>query len=100
MARSAHDQVLCPHCAIMVAKKTYRMHKRIYFDSATYQWVGDFSDEEFDISEDIHDNIQAAHISSSWSSIPPPIVDFDAVETSFEECHPGMMHIIDHSFIL
>ena len=28
MARSAHDQVLCPHCGIMVAKKTYRMHNR------------------------------------------------------------------------
>ena len=36
---AAIDQVLCPHCGIMVAKKTYRMHKRIYFDTDNDQWV-------------------------------------------------------------
>ena len=58
-----------------------------------------FSDEEFDISEEIHDSIQPAHISSSRSSIAPPVVSFDTVETSLELFDPGMMHIFDHSFI-
>ena len=31
--------VFCPHCGALVSRKTYRMHKRLYYDSDTEQWI-------------------------------------------------------------
>ena len=33
------DEVFCPHCGTCVANKTYRMHKRLYYDDQGDQWV-------------------------------------------------------------
>ena len=39
MACRSSDEVFCPHCGTYVANKTYKMHRRLYFDVQTDQWV-------------------------------------------------------------
>ena len=34
------DQRLCPHCEEIVSYKTFRTHKRLYFNSKTNSWFG------------------------------------------------------------
>ena len=34
-------RVFCPHCEQSVAKRTYWLHKRTYFDSTTNEWQKD-----------------------------------------------------------
>ena len=48
--RERGDEVFCPHCGRDVAKKTYRMHKRMYFDPDTDQWVKRKAPDDQDIS--------------------------------------------------
>ena len=40
------DEVFCPHCGVEVAKKTFKTHKRLYYDSNTDQWVKRRTTEE------------------------------------------------------
>ena len=30
---------LCPHCSCLLAKKTIRAHKRLYFDMSSGKWL-------------------------------------------------------------
>ena len=48
------DRRLCPHCDSSVFIKTFRAHKRLYFDSSTSKWhvrAEHWSDQEFGGSE-------------------------------------------------
>ena len=38
MSRRA-DEVYCPHCGVEIVKKTYKVHKRLYFDMNSDQWM-------------------------------------------------------------
>ena len=42
------ENIFCPHCGIYVAIMTFWMHKRVYYDSDTDQWIkkdtGDMSE--------------------------------------------------------
>ena len=39
MACRSSEEVFCRYCGTSVANKTYRMHRHLYFDDQTDQWV-------------------------------------------------------------
>ena len=45
------DNIFCLHCGIYVARKTFRMHKRVYYDSDTDQWIKKKALDTGDMSE-------------------------------------------------
>ena len=56
-----------------------------------FMCIGGFSDDDFSIDEwdETCDDAQLPCSSSSLSSVPPPIVDFCAMEPNFEEVESG-----------
>lgn len=44
---------VCPHCLKSVSFKTYKAHRRLYYDSSKDEWFTDTS--RLDLHEDDHD---------------------------------------------
>ena len=40
------DQRFCPHCSNLLSYKTYRAHKRLYYDDVKDHWYEIFRDKE------------------------------------------------------
>ena len=53
----ADGRVMCPHCNQSIAKRTYWLHKRCFYDLARDRWLEDdyigYSDSD-DASVDLH----------------------------------------------
>lgn len=72
------DQRYCPHCYETVSYKTYRAHKRLYYNIETNSWftltgtsVADQSlSEEEDVDHDMDDDHQLSPLESEISSPP------------------------------
>ena len=48
------DQRVCPHCDQIVAYKTFRRHRRLYYNSETKQW---FQDSQSAASEGLRSSV-------------------------------------------
>jgi hypothetical protein len=72
---------LCPHCSCLLAKKTIRAHKRLYFDMSSGKWLkkrhvhtDEIDDDEigFEVDPQQPDENESCAIDA------PPIVDFSS----------------------
>ena len=42
---------LCPHCCTSLSQKSYDTHKRLFYDSATNQWIKEDHQRELTSTE-------------------------------------------------
>ena len=72
----------CAHCNSHLSVKTWKAHRRLYFDKDTETWIKktcSCTEEEFDDwEEELHAGNDALQKSSNGSDCDiPPMVDFD-----------------------
>ena len=77
--RPRPSQRFCPHCNEILSYKTYRAHKRLYFDSDNDIWFREpQEDTEYDSKSDDEPDCGRDHSSSpSFDSLPMETADGD-----------------------
>lgn len=69
-------QRICPHCSEIVSYKTFRSHKRLYYDRDSGTWLGANIDiDPSDVSGEARDLVLNCSSESSPSS--SPMIDQD-----------------------
>ena len=61
--RPRPDQRMCPHCNQIVSYKTYRAHKRLYYNSETNAW--------FQVVEDSDEPSEEGELHMNEGDSPP-----------------------------
>ena len=64
---------LCPHCCTSLSQKSYDTHKRLFYDSATNQWIKEDHQRELTSTEQAIEECDTDFITDEH---PPPLVDF------------------------
>ena len=83
----------CAHCSSHLSVKTWKTHRRLYFDNDTETWIKKAcTEEEFDDwDEELHLSTAFEDISegSPGNSIPSIVSDTMTFSTAFEDISQG-----------
>ena len=85
--RLQHDQRTCPHCNEIVSYKTFRCHKRLYYNPGTGTWFGCSSGPREESSENFP--IEPQECVLVGPEEPSPSYELD--ESESEPCSPAQV---------
>ena len=65
------DHRFCPHCNELLSYKTFRAHKRLYYDEHKDEW--------YHVSARVSEGVPAEHVAAE-DEIPPSAQEFEPME--------------------